>query len=277
MGFRLRYLAHNIELPLGDFVIGRSADCQLSVDDPLVSRKHAALRVTEDSVVAEDLGSRNGVLVNGARITKPTPLNIGDKVLVGGQELTLLRTTHLAQTQDSEAFRHATRTLGAINIASLSELTQVDRPEDQEVSKLMGSFRLLGPVADKALAMGHADEAERLLQTVLDNVLRQTRAGRPTDPETAESAARYAVRLGGATLKGAWVDYVVDLYHLLDRPAPASIVDELYTVVRKVKAIDLVALRAYVSRLRERSAQFGPAERFLVQRLEGLERLVALK
>ncbi len=34
MAFRLRYLAHDLELAVGDFVIGRSTECQLSVDDP---------------------------------------------------------------------------------------------------------------------------------------------------------------------------------------------------------------------------------------------------
>ena len=42
-------------------------------------------------------------------------------------------------------------------------------------------------------------------------------------------------------------------------------------------AVDLVRLRAYVAHLREKLASFGPAERFLIQRLEGLERLAALR
>jgi len=35
MPFRLRYLSHDLELPLGEFIIGRSDECQLSLDDPL--------------------------------------------------------------------------------------------------------------------------------------------------------------------------------------------------------------------------------------------------
>ena len=48
--------------------------------------------------------------------------------------------------------------------------------------------------------------------------------------------------------------------------------DELYVVVRKVKHIDRSTLRAYVAKLRDQSASFGPADRFVLQRLEGLER-----
>src|SRR4051794_29778169 len=90
MRFRLRYLQHDIELGDGEFAIGRSATCQLSLDDPLVSRRHALFRIGPDGVSIEDLGSRNGVLVNNRKISGTIPLSIGDRVLIGGQELTLV-------------------------------------------------------------------------------------------------------------------------------------------------------------------------------------------
>src|ERR1700716_3944594 len=90
MRFRLRYLHHDLELTTGEFAIGRSPECQLSLDDPLVSRRHARLIVANDGVVIEDLQSRNGVTVNGHRIAARTPLSAGDKITIGSQELTLL-------------------------------------------------------------------------------------------------------------------------------------------------------------------------------------------
>jgi hypothetical protein len=138
------------------------------------------------------------------------------------------------------------------------------------------SFHLLGGVADKALAMGKAEEAERILQVLLTDVIGRTREGHVIDPGVAESAARYAARLGGATGKASWVDYVFELYRRHRRVLPAAVIDELYSVVRKVKGLELGGIRAYLDALRE-SAAFGPAERFLVQRIEGLERQMALK
>ena len=70
---------------------------------------------------------------------------------------------------------------------------------------------------------------------------------------------------------------VVALFTAVHRPIPAPLVDELHVVLRKTTAIDLASLRAYVDLLREGSTAFGPAERFLIQRIEGLERLAALK
>src|SRR5580658_3799178 len=92
MPFRLRYLQHDLELTDGQFAVGRNASCQLSLDDPLVSRRHAILSVSRDGVTIEDLRSRNGVLVNGSRIDEPTVLRTGDKILIGSQEMMLVET-----------------------------------------------------------------------------------------------------------------------------------------------------------------------------------------
>jgi len=58
---------------------------------------------------------------------------------------------------------------------------------------------------------------------------------------------------------------------------PAPVIDELYSAVRKVKSLELGGVRAYLDALREVAPAFGPAERFLFQRIEGLERQIALK
>ena len=58
---------------------------------------------------------------------------------------------------------------------------------------------------------------------------------------------------------------------------PGPIVDELYTVMRKVKAVNLTVLRDYLERLHDITSTLGPADRFLLSRLEGLERLAAAK
>src|SRR3981081_493023 len=57
----------------GELVIGRESG-GLDIGDPQLSRRHAAVRLRGDTVVVEDLGSRNGTYVNGARINRPTRL-----------------------------------------------------------------------------------------------------------------------------------------------------------------------------------------------------------
>ena len=48
-------------------VIGRDATCTLCVDDPSASRQHARFAMTSDGIIVEDLGSKNGTLVNDER------------------------------------------------------------------------------------------------------------------------------------------------------------------------------------------------------------------
>src|SRR5262249_4857615 len=114
MPFRLRYQAHDLELPIGDFVVGRSTECQLSLDDPLVSRKHAVIGVPADRVTVQDLGSRNGVLVNTVKIDGERELAPGDKVSMGSQEMVVqLADDAPAATDREDHSRRATQTLGA--------------------------------------------------------------------------------------------------------------------------------------------------------------------
>jgi pSer/pThr/pTyr-binding forkhead associated (FHA) protein len=288
MRFRLRYLHHDLELNEGQFAVGRSAGCQLSLDDPLVSRRHALLVVSKEGVTIEDLQSRNGVIVNGQRITGKTPLHSGDKVVIGSQELTLLlgRESGGRETASPSAGK---RTLPRMPTASDPgrERTTSAPPSDlatgppggDEASMMRraGAFDLLGSVADKAMAMGRAEEAERLLASPLADVVEASRAGKRLSPQLVDTAARFASKLATATTKGAWADYVVELYDAQGRPCPAPVVDELYNAFRRVNAVDVARLRAYLNQLREKQATFGPAERFLLQRIEGLERLATLR
>ena len=68
-------------------VIGRSRDCDLTLEDPNVSRRHAELRRDGDGWILRDLGSTNGVKVNGRR-TAETALQPGDVITMGTSRLT---------------------------------------------------------------------------------------------------------------------------------------------------------------------------------------------
>jgi predicted component of type VI protein secretion system len=289
MRFRLRYLHHDLELNQGEFALGRSAECQLSLDDPLVSRRHALLVVTPESVTIEDLNSRNGIIVNGERITGRTALGEGDSIVIGSQELTLLLGSEVPARQHLPT-QVTQRTLPKIAVTQGSTgrvpsvvtvrpppVSQGETGADPTTERRADAFNLLGGVADKALAMGRADEAERLLTSALADVVEASRSGKHPSPSLIDVAARFAAKLATATAKGAWADYVVELYHAEGRPCPAPVIDELYNAMRKVSAVDLPRLRAYVAQLRERQAMLGPAEKFLLQRIEGLERLAALR
>lgn len=66
--------------------IGRSRDCEIVIDDPNVSRRHAEVRKTIEGWMVVDLGSTNGVKVNGRRVHEEV-LRPGDKITLGLVEL----------------------------------------------------------------------------------------------------------------------------------------------------------------------------------------------
>lgn len=68
--------------------IGRSRDCDVVLDDANVSRRHAEVRPRGDGWIVSDLGSTNGVAVNGVRIEQAQVLRPGDRVEVGTTTLT---------------------------------------------------------------------------------------------------------------------------------------------------------------------------------------------
>jgi len=67
------------------FIIGRAVDCHLRPSSELISRYHCALLV-DTEVVVRDLGSRNGVRLNGERISADQKVNNGDRLGIGPLE-----------------------------------------------------------------------------------------------------------------------------------------------------------------------------------------------
>jgi hypothetical protein len=67
--------------------IGRSRDCDVVLEDSGVSRRHAELRPEGGAWTIEDLGSTNGVRVNGIAVRGPHELRSGDRVEMGSTEM----------------------------------------------------------------------------------------------------------------------------------------------------------------------------------------------
>ena len=73
-------------------VIGRSKDCDLQLNDPNVSRRHAELRQEGTAYWIVDLDSTNGIEINGRR-AKRAKLDPGDTVTIGSTDLVFDRET----------------------------------------------------------------------------------------------------------------------------------------------------------------------------------------
>lgn len=254
---------HRLERPT--LIIGRGVSCDIQVSSALVSRRHARLNLTSLGVAVEDLGSRNGVYVNSERVVGSARLRPGDRLSVGDEVFVF--------GENEEPLEHR-----ATEVSLQSQRAPRNSFSDADAALATRSadiFQLLASVVDKALALGRGDEAERLIATHLTAALADAEAGNVLAPDIARTAAGYSVKLAGATGKASWLDHAVKLYGALNLVLPLALVDEMYVLLRRVRGLDLVVLRAYTEQLREREQTLAPAERFVLQRLSGLERLAS--
>ena len=72
----------DVNLDIPEVVIGRALEANVSIDSPLVSRRHAAVKRGDSGYSVEDLESGNGIFVNGERV-QAAPLRPNDTLQIG--------------------------------------------------------------------------------------------------------------------------------------------------------------------------------------------------
>lgn len=84
----------------GQLTIGRSNENDIVINNPFVSGQHLRIVFRDAGYHLEDLGSRNGSLVNGVRVKKTIPLTEGDQVRIGEVLLEFVRWTDEVESAD---------------------------------------------------------------------------------------------------------------------------------------------------------------------------------
>ena len=97
-GPRLISKHHEWSLSDGPNLIGRDRDCDVSIDSPGVSRRHAQILVTGGTATIEDLGSKNGTYLNGQLVKGATTLDDGSQVRIGPVTIAYQRAGALPST-----------------------------------------------------------------------------------------------------------------------------------------------------------------------------------
>lgn len=81
MAFAIRSETDGSLTPIGDGIaIGRSGDCELCIDQSVVSRLHARISRRGQQLWIEDPGSTNGTFVNDLRVSVAVPIKAGDRL-----------------------------------------------------------------------------------------------------------------------------------------------------------------------------------------------------
>lgn len=246
--------------------VGRDNRCEIVFDDPLISRRHARFVVRGSSVTLEDLGSTNGVEVNGNRLSGSQNLAPGDRVVLGRYEaeLCLVRLSPAEIQAQRPPPREPCSTLVDSRARSSPDKAQATR-------RLPTGLVALAQLADKALHLKHPAAAERILRRPLLIQLEKSKNGEVGDAAEVDLAAYFSPRLACLLGDPTWIDYVFKLLAIAKQLPTTRVIDELYQAVAQVPGADIAELRRYLEVLSHwQTSQLTPGDRFLIRRLEGL-------
>jgi len=161
-------------------MLGRSSACQLCYpDDAGLSRQHMALTKVNGQWMAEDLGSKNGTLVNDRRIEAATPVGIGDRIVAGHLELELSSALPMPGVQKVE-FVEAPESSGpgsSTLVASLDELLGTQSGEMERTSIMRGNPQMQALIRAGRELAGHRPLNE-LFEVIMDLSMEAVLAGR---------------------------------------------------------------------------------------------------
>lgn len=280
MRFRLRFLLQEIDLGPGVTTIGRSAACQITIDDPLVSREHARIRLDGERAVLEDLGSRNGVAVNGKLLKGSIELTDGDRIRVGSQELVLCR---VGSTTGEKAVRRTTGLMchcarcampypaesPACPACGSRERVQPEDTLAGAQSERDWSLELAAEAVSRALEKQSWEDVERLLLRARLHVEQRLADGARIDRRPLHAVTDAAVALAAATGELAWVRWGLALYATLAETPPSGLARGLSCFPVAVQGTLAPAVRHVVEIITQRGGP-SPEDR------ESYDQLVAL-
>ncbi|MDR1962881.1 MAG: FHA domain-containing protein [Planctomycetaceae bacterium] len=153
------------------FIIGRADDCHLKPRSELISRYHCAVISEEGYVAIRDLGSKNGVYLNGERISMEHELKNGDKLSIGPLEFFVHLTVDVKGQKKSKVESISDAVTRTVEIQSAST-----KPDEKEAE-----------IADWLLAAGESDQEQETKTIDASNLLAQLQSQSQVASEPEES------------------------------------------------------------------------------------------
>lgn len=263
--YRLRFLLQEFDLPRGVTLIGRSSDCHVTIEDPLVSRQHARIVIDDDGARCEDLGSRNGVKVNGVLARGATKLKDGDRLRIGTQELVFCTVGVAAQPPTAKTtgflrYCASCRLPYPQELAACPACGATEQVDEETLNGPLGvasqnawGIQLLIEVMEKALRVGRVQDAVRVVQRAKTQLEENLPAGVTIESEQIHSLASSTLRVASAAGEPAWACWIAHLYGQLHIAPPESVL-ALFEGVAKAFPNELApSLADLLSALREKT------------------------
>ncbi|MCP4199015.1 MAG: FHA domain-containing protein [Proteobacteria bacterium] len=291
MKYRINYQNTSIEAPNGEFLVGRSAECNLVFDDPSVSRIHAAIIYENGKLYAEDKGSRNGIKVNSVPAPGRTELGEGDEISVGHQRISIHAVQPVKEADKTVGlkacpscgtwFPYEADTCPKCGTKEDGSSPRVDATMDGgpppvlpytkgDTIAVQQPIPIRASLALKAIHVSKLDEAERLIADAVDLALKKQHSGTVISDDDFNAIVDVIMKLANASKSPAQVSLLFSFHSVVGRLMTRDLVEELYQLVRAVGYRACPELSRYLSSLASRAQSFSPGEKFVFKRLEGL-------
>jgi sigma-B regulation protein RsbU (phosphoserine phosphatase) len=156
-------------------VVGRALDADLSLADPFLSRRHSRFFRTGPELFVEDLGSRNGTLVNGQAIQQATAVRPGDVIKISNSliQIVLDAPVPLKAPQPEDDFLDGTVFRRAADL-----LDRQSAPAAASAADLRRYAERLKLLNEVHQALGRSLTLEELLELILDRAFDHLRPDR---------------------------------------------------------------------------------------------------
>jgi hypothetical protein len=236
--YRLRFHLQEVDLQRGATYIGRSEECEVTIEDPLVSRKHARILFEGDDVTLEDLESRNGVRVNGKQIKGSQKLTDGDRVRIGTQDFVFCRVQQKVDRQSKTT--GVLRLCGqckapyAREVISCPNCGAIEQTDEETLSGAFGpssqyswSVQLLVEALEKALGLGRVADADRILRRATAVLEERIASGGKVQALQLPPLASAAERISKETRDPAWGSWMAAFCIRAEVFPPAEVTERL--------------------------------------------------
>lgn len=281
--YRLRFLLQEFDLPRGPTLIGRSSDCHVTIEDPLVSRQHARIVVEDDQATLHDLGSRNGVKVNGVPARQPVVLKDGDRIRIGTQELVFCRADVQAQASMSAKTTGFLRHCAKCRLPYPQEVVQcpncgsAEQLDEETLSGQFGaasqgswSVQLLIEVLEKALSLGRVADADRILRRATAQLEERIVRREALDEKQLAAVVLAAAKTSLEANEPTWGAWCAQVYRRVTFIPPTDVVAKLGELAGRFPSDVPDAVEQLAQHCRSLERQLSPDETDALTVLEQL-------
>jgi len=152
--------------------VGRALENDLSLPDQFCSSRHALIAATDVGYVIRDLGSKNGVFVNGKKIQLETELRKGDEILLGSTRIVFDQegATRIEMVEGPPGLGEYNTIIGVRDILKKPVLDAGTRPQPQaaDIDRLRREQKILSVLNEVSQALIYHLPLDQLLDHIMD-------------------------------------------------------------------------------------------------------------